>query len=249
MDASAYFGGASAGLFYLLVGIRLVRLSARTGQAPERLLGSSFLLWSLSYLCWQLPIANPDQPLAAPLFFVGRVLSYTATVLCAVFSRLVFRNQERWATGLVIGIAIGLSVGVAGSAAVGDWEGIRPLSNPWWWLECLVYSAAMAWIGVEGLVEYSKARQRRRLGLCDALVCNRYLLWGLAGVVWTLYAWVLAAQTVHFERNQAWSVSLDNLDGAIEFLAIAIVWIAFFPPAGYRRWLHGGIPVADTAKV
>jgi hypothetical protein len=207
LDASAYFGGAFAGFFYLVAGIRLVRLSVRTGQAAERLLGSSFLLWSVSYLCWQVPIADPDHVLATPLFFAGRVVNYIATVLCVVFSRLVFRNQKRWATGFVIGIAIGLSVGVAGSAAVGDWEGIHPLSNPWWWLEWLAYSAAMSWVGVEGLVEYSKARQRRRLGLCDALVCNRYLLWGLAGVLWALYALLLVAQTVHFERNQAWSGS------------------------------------------
>jgi hypothetical protein len=50
MEENAYIGGAIAGLFYLIAGIRLFRLSLRTGEAPERLLGVTFLVWSLSYL-------------------------------------------------------------------------------------------------------------------------------------------------------------------------------------------------------
>ncbi len=61
MEESAYIGGVIAGLFYLVAGIRLVRLSLRTHEAPERLLGATLLLWSLSYLFWQLPIALANE--------------------------------------------------------------------------------------------------------------------------------------------------------------------------------------------
>ena len=45
MEESAYIGGVIAGLAFFIAGFRLVRLSVRTGEAPERLLGATFLVW------------------------------------------------------------------------------------------------------------------------------------------------------------------------------------------------------------
>ena len=56
----------------------------------------------------------------------------------------------------------GVFAGVAGSISVGDWEGIRPLSNPWWWLNWTAGAVAMSWVGVEGFIQYPKARQSMR---------------------------------------------------------------------------------------
>ena len=66
-------------------------------------------------------------------------------------------------------------------------EGVDPLGNLWWWLEALASVTSVVWMGCEGLSQYRMARQRLRLGLCDPLVCNPYLLWGLAGVTWTIW--------------------------------------------------------------
>ena len=51
MEESAYIGGVVAGIGFLIAGVRLYRLSVRTSEASERLLGVAFLVWSLSYLC------------------------------------------------------------------------------------------------------------------------------------------------------------------------------------------------------
>ncbi len=248
MDESAFLGGVFAGLVYIIAGVHLIRLSWQSQKAPELLLGMSLLLWGLSYACWQIPIATANQPLTQPLFFAGRVFTHAGTIFFAYFIWIVFRNQVRWARYLVYTIAISLFAGVAGSISVGDWEGIRPLSNPWWWLDWTAGAVAMSWVGVEGFIQYQKARQRMRLGLCDPFVCNRYLLWGIVGIVWTLYSGVLLCQTIEFETHQVWSITMDRANGVVEATGVALVWIIFFPPRFYQRWVGGADPQPKVAK-
>jgi hypothetical protein len=237
-----------AGLAYLIAGFRLYRLSVRTGEAPERLLGATFLVWSLSYLCWQLPIALETGSLAMPLLFAGRISEDIGSVTFALFLRVVFRNQERWATWLVVAVAVGMMVGIGGSLWVGDWEGTRPLSNPWWWLEIVGIVAVFAWTGIEGFIQHHKARQRLRLGLCDPTVCNRYLLWGLTGVVWTVYQFAAIVQQIEYEATQVWSASMDSVTGGLDLAAIALIWLVFFPPRFYQRWVAGAAPAAQPEE-
>jgi putative Ca2+/H+ antiporter (TMEM165/GDT1 family) len=237
MEDSAYIGGAIAGLFYLIAGIRLMRLSLRTGETPEQLLGVTMLVWSLSYLTWQLPIALGDDWMSLQLFFAGHISEDIGTITFALFLRLVFRSQERWANWLVATVAGCAVFGVIGSAWVGDWEALLPLSNPWWWLESLAFPITVVWMGFEGLHHYRMARQRVRLGLCEPLVCNRYLLWGLTGVAWTIYQVVMIVQQIEYERTQVWSASIDAAVGVIELVAVALISLIFFPPGFYQRWI------------
>jgi hypothetical protein len=246
MEESAYTGGTIAGLAYLIAGARLYRLSVRTGEIPERLLGVTFLLWSFSYFCWQLPFAVEIESVAIPVLFAGRVTDDIGSFTFALFLRVVFRNQERWATWLVVGVAVCLVVGLGSSFWVGDWGRIYPLSNPWWWAEEVGIASVSAWTAVEGFIQYRKARQRLRLGLCEPLVCNRYLLWGLTGVVWVVYEFAAVVQHIEYEVTQVWSAPMDAVEGALELAAIALIWFVFFPPAFYQRWVHGSAPAATA---
>jgi hypothetical protein len=248
MDGNVFLNGAVAGLFYFIAGARLIRLSWQSQKSHEFLLGMSLFLWGLSYFCWQIPIATANQPLTQPLFFASRILTHVGTIFFAIFVWIAFRNRARWATYLVFAIAIGLFAGVAGSIAVGDWEGIRPSSNPWWWVDWAAGLVAMSWVGVEGFIEYPKARQRVRLGLCDPLVCNRYLIWGITGVVWAAYSWILLYQTIEFEIDGVWSIAVDHANGVVEATGVALVWLIFFPPRFYRRWIAGAAPAAQTEE-
>lgn len=62
-----------------------------------------------------------------------------------------------------------------------------------------------AWMAAEGLIAHENARRRRRLGLCDPICCNRFLLWGLAGVVWLVLEIVVLVQEIEFALNGRWS--------------------------------------------
>ena len=244
MAESAFLGGVIAGLVSFIVGVRLIRLSWRSQKSPEFLLGMTLFLWGLAYFCWQIPVATANQPLTQPLFFAGRVFTCAATIFFASFIWIVFRSQARWAKALVFAIAIGVFAGVAGSFAVGDWEGVRPLSNPWWWADWAAAFVAMSWVGVEGFINYLNARQRVQLGLCDPLVCNRYLLWGITGIVWAVFYGMVVFQQIEFETREIWSIAMDRACSAVDITGVALIWFICFPPRFYRRWIAGAAPAA-----
>jgi len=70
------------------------------------------------------------------------------------------------------------ALGVAGAGWIGDWEGTNPLANPWYWLEFFGSFAPSIWMGAEGFAQYFKKRKQLKLGLCEPMVCNRFLLIG-----------------------------------------------------------------------
>jgi hypothetical protein len=248
VEGSAYIGGVIAGLVYFIVGVRLIRSSWSSQKSPELLLGVSLLLWGFSYVCWQIPIAIASQPLTEPLFFAGRIFTHAGTIFFANFTWVVFRDQSRWARFLVFAIAIGLVAGVAGSIANGDWEGVQPASNPWWFVDWGAGFVAMAWVGVEGFIGYPKARQRLKMGLCDPIACNRYLIWGITSIVWATYQWITLLQHMEFEATGVWSAGMDTANGVIETTGVALVWLNCFPPAIYRNWINGAAPEAEAAE-
>ena len=247
MEDSAYIGESIAGLFFLVVGIRLLWLSLRTGGIPERLLSAGFLAWGVSYLFYSLPHALADESLFRPLYLAGRLATAGAAIPFALFTWSVFRRHDTWGLWVIAGVVVCVVAGLAGSLWVGDWEGVDPIGNPWWWAEWVGLTATEAWIAAEALVQYGKARQRLRLGLCGPLVCNRFLLWGLAGTLWLVLQFVIVIQSIEYELTRHWSASMDSVVGAIELASIAMVWFVFFPPSFYRRWIEGAVPVGGAA--
>jgi hypothetical protein len=245
-----YIGDILAGLVYFIVGVRLFALSVRSAQTSDRLLSVTFLFWALSYLLYYISSLFFDgEALITPLFALGSAFtSYLGTITFAVFTRAVFRNQERWAVWLVAGTVGCLTVGVAGSVSVGDWGGDYPLSHPWWWVTRLGRAAPLAWMAAEGLAQYVKARQRRRLGLCAPQVCNRYLLWGLAGALWVILEIVEAADYIVYQSTGQYSDSLFVLVGWLEAVPGGIIWLVFFPPTLYRNWINKLATIADAAE-
>jgi hypothetical protein len=240
-----YIGFGVAGLVNLIVGARLFALGMRNAQTPDRLLSVAFLFWALSYLIYGIPYAVfLDETLIPPLFLFGSMFTlHLATIIFTVFTRTVFREQERWVLWLVAGIIGCLVVGVAGSAWVGDWGGEYPLSHPWWWVTRVGSAAPYFWMGAEGFTQYVKARRRRQLGLCAPQVCNRFLLWGLAGALWLILEVVEGAEYIVYESTGQWSDSLTLLSGSLEAIPGGIIWLVFFPPAFYRRWINSNAPV------
>ncbi len=74
------------------------------------------------------------------------------------------------------------------------------------------------------------------------MVSNRFLLWGLSGALWSILEIVDTAQYVVYEATGEWAAAL-NLPGAwLEAVPGGMVWLIFFPPAFYRRWLSRRVP-------
>ena len=107
-----------------------------------------------------------------------------------------------------------------------------------WWCAWIGEIAPAIWIGVEGLHHYGMTRPRVRLGLCEPIVGHRYLLWGIAGVFWTLLDFVIIGQYVEFWATHSWSATLDKFVGFCEIAALATIWLAYFAPAAYQRRIN-----------
>ncbi len=247
MEDHAYIGELLAGIVYLIVGVRLLRLSQRTGEAPERLLGACFLFVSISAALYVLPTFRVFESLWTPLSFAGRVCVIPYSVIFAFFTWRVFRPAERWGGWLVWGTAILLVVGVGGSATGGDWEGYS-IRNGWFWFEWVGYTLPYGWAGAEAFVQYGHARRRMRLGLCDALVCNRYLLWASFGMLQVGLSLVVIPQYYEYESTNQFTATWDALYGAIENTSLVMIWLVFFPPAFYRRWIERAAPAVTAAE-
>ncbi len=245
MEEQAYIGELISGLIYLYVGTRLLRLSARTGEVPERLLGAMFLVTGASFLLYDLPIILDSESLWTPLNFAGRVTYLAAPVLLAVFTRRVFRPESAWSAWMAYGSAILLTAGVGGSVWSGDLEGFS-IGSPWFWTEWAGITIPFAWAGVEALLHYRRARRRLRLGLCDPLICNRYLLWGFFGAAQVLVCVAVVPSYAVYEHEGAFAATWDALISAGEIFSLALVWLIFFSPAIYQRWINGNAPLAKA---
>jgi hypothetical protein len=245
-----YLGGNAIAWFaYLFVGVRLYRLSRRTGQQPEFLFAVTFLFWTLSYLFYDIPyaIVRVDELVPVACSYASLIVLALGNAAFALFIRAVFRPDARWATWLVAAIVIGLVAGVAGSAWIGDWEGINPLANPWYWLEFAGTFAPTLWMAAEGFSQYFKARRRLKLGLCEPMACNRFLLWGITGALWMILEVNLAANDFANALTGQWSPLLDFGVALFEVVPVAVIWFVFFPPAFYCRWVEGGAKPTDAA--
>ncbi len=239
MEENAYIGSILAGFVYLVVGARLVHLSIRTRSASVWVLGLTFLIWSLSYALWIISAASEGQSAFESQFLIAsRIATNLGGIGIAFFPLLAFRRKSAWARWLVATITLSVIAGIVGSHWVGDPAGLEPLTNAWWWFEWTGEIAPAIWIGVEGFHHYGTTRRRVQLGLCEPIVGHRHLLWGIAGVFWTLLDFVVIGQFVEFWITGSWSATLDYLIGFCEIAALAMIWLAFFTPARYQQKIN-----------
>ena len=93
----------------------------------------------------------------------------------------------------------------------------------------------------EAFLSHRLALRRSRIGLTDPIVVNRYLLLAAFGAFQTFacFSDVLVTIDAVDRTISAWS---DSILGGFEIAGIAMLWLAFFPPASYLA------RVADSAR-
>ena len=231
----AWIGEAIAGIIYLIIGCRLLRLASRTGERPERLLSLMFFFSGASYLLYIVPMVITIDALWTPFNFAGRAIYIPAPILLAMFTRDVFRRDSRFSTCMVYVTAVLLVVGVGVSSMLGDWEGFS-IESPFFRLEWVGYTIPFAWAGLEAFAQYRSSLRRRRLGLCDRLVCNRLLLWSIWGASQVVLSFLLLFMYAHYAIHNSFSALYDGLTGVIEIFSLGLIFLVFFPPRFYQKF-------------
>lgn len=239
MEEDAYIVELAAGFLYLPVGIHLLALARRSGKLPERLLGLAFCCWGFGYVNYEGPGLTPVlASLGIPLYHVGRIFFAAGCLAIAVFTQRVFRPQATWAAGLTWGIGVLFAVALVEPPLRGDWE-LVSIGDVSFWLEFAAMAIPCVWMGVEGYSHYAVSRRRVRLGLSDAITCNRLALWGHFGLLQLAVTCAVVPMYVAYEADRRITGPMDALVGGLELLSIAVLWLAFTPPAFYRAWISG----------
>jgi hypothetical protein len=221
----------------MFVAIKTLALWFRTRELPELLL--STMLFSVTVIGY--PIALVCMWIPAKQF-VPIHIAYTLTInggfACLLFFTLrVFRPNVGWAKWIV-----GLTLAMLGASAVlyttevlGDDP--RPLSElpGLGLLNIFAVAIAYFWTTFESLSYYRRLKLRLRIGLADAVVANRMLLWGLM----TLSAGIaVVINTVALLQGSMMAPLIVALSSGLGLVHAGCLFFAFHSPAWYQSWIR-----------
>jgi hypothetical protein len=224
----------------IVVGMRLLVLHRRTGAAPELLLGGMLLL--AVGVGYPLMIATPrvSPAWAGTLQTMSTLAINMGFSLLFVFTWRVFQPQAAWARALAAAGVLTMLASVVQRIIQVTTLGVldvtsEPLSALL--LQGLPVIVAYGWTAWESLRYHGMMRRRVRLGLADAVVCNRFLLWGMMALV--VNAGVLvnfAAIAMHTDTlNTPWVLLLSSTTGLTQ---VVLLVLTFLPPRSYSSWVR-----------
>lgn len=228
----------------LTISVRLLWLWRRTREWPELLISSGLLVLSLvgfPLLAMSGLDAKTVGEVNPTILGAGLMALATSVVLLQAFTWRTFRPRSRAALGFVIatGAAAFVVAGLFHHAVVTAQPHLDPIAvhSPYSLAVRLLFEIWYAWMGVESLLEWSRARRRLALGLSDPVAVNRFLLWGSMGVVLAgngAVAMVLEAQGLSPMSDALPAIWL-GMNGMV---AGVLMFLTFVPPPGYVRWIR-----------
>jgi hypothetical protein len=239
LEAVAAIGGGSFVLVSLAVGLRLLLVWWRTRELPEFALG--FGLFAMGGVGYPLMVAavhgfGLSVPVREALLALQIALNVVGITAMAVFTRRVFRPEAPAAKAAVAAVGLSLlSLAVWQAVSPGLWAFLTDRTGAWS-SSALVVVAALAWSGVESLLYFAKLRRRVRLGLADPVVTQRFGFWGFS---------ILTAAGISLAGHLLERAGVPTVESVIGALVVgppglvmsAALWMAFFPPAAYVRWV------------
>ncbi len=234
-----------------VVGVRLLQRARRSRGLPELLAGTSYVAApALGYPLAVVASQLPNRAIAVPMHTIGELLLVFGCCCFLIFTMRVFRPGARWAMSaawLGSTVLVGSGIGIAhafiaySDAAEMNAHARLPLSGM-----VGVLALSYVWTALEGLRYYRMMRKRLALGLADAVVTNRFLLWtlsGLTSVAWISYSALILAAGENLARNPI-NVSVTCAGGIANTVFLLLI---FMPPAAYTRWVERSARAARLA--
>ena len=218
----------------LIVGSRLLLLARRTRQLPELLIGTSFVAAGIAMvLLLILPSMDRETALTRALIHSTRLLIAVTMITVLIMAWRVFRPTAQWARAVVVVNSV-LVLGTLFIDALRGPDGDL-YGNPLYWLIQLGEIFPYAWASTEAYLYQRDLRRRQRVGLAPAgLLATRMALWsigmGVSAMLWGWSALVVA-------MREFFGVHLPYLfaTSALGMIVAVSLWLAFFPPASWRR--------------
>lgn len=213
------------------IGVRCLVRGLANGEIPELAVGAGFLV---GVLLGYVPesLATSTDLLAAEQ--AGAVLAVTqVTIRLSVLAVMTFtlsvfgRGPLRMALFAILSIALGASwIAFPHYAS----EAASAADRAWYEVFSATRATAVAWGAVESLA-YARKAGRRRFGLADPVVTNRFGLWGLGLLALTglMASTTLAGLCGVDPTSYAWVL----LESSLGMVGAVALWLAFFPTRSY----------------
>ncbi len=250
----------AAAIFQILVnatvGTRLLWLaSRRSGGLPAWTCGLGFLFVGL--------LGGPSMALSGagvgtvseaslPLFSLGSVSICFGIGSFIAFTLMTFRRTAKWAWALSVTSMVLLAVAaVAMISALANAPASAPSGEAIGLTGSLLgvlVLVCFAWLGIEGMVEWSKSKRRVALGLSDPVVSSRFFMWGVFGLS-TAFLCVLTVALSVVAPGANYGAPGQVLNAVIGLLGSISVMMAFFPSKARQARLRAKAAALEGAPL
>lgn len=226
-----------------VVGVRMLLLARRTRGRHEFLMGLGMVL--IGTLGYPASLASgfggPVGQMSIPIWFCSTLVTVAGLGLIYAFTWQAFRPRETWGKAIVIGgtafMLLGLLVSLRGLMTAPPEAMSQLVAKSGLFIGMAGYCGCFLWSAIEGFVHYGNARKRLALGLADAVVVNRFWLWGVFGIMATginISSMIGAALGVDPSKSPLVLIPM----GVLGFIASAAMYLAFLPPASYLAFVR-----------
>lgn len=239
MESVIWIGFAGFFVASLAVGVRLVALWYRNRQLPELLIGLGVLgigPVGFGFMMISELLADAHGSASRVLLAIGLLATSGGAFAEIVFNTTVFHRGNRFVYGLAGLSGVLLAICFAASWVTTGFAAVEPFGVPYQGRTAITV-ACLFWGSVEALRYWRLMSRRTRLGLADPEVTNRFLLWGVgagAAGLGTTVGTVAQLWTGTPTLEIPWVTLSSSLHGLVAAVAM---WLAFLPPAAYRRML------------
>lgn len=238
MSALALPGFLAFFVVSLLVGVRLVRLAARTRRLPELLMGIGVLgIGPVGFGGIVVASGLAHDAPALSRLVAGAASAAVALGVAAkfLFNWRIYRPSSRL-VALVSLVGVVAAAGTLAAENIATGFDTAAWRGPGWHVaRSVLQVGCLLWGAGEALLYWRRMRRRVALGLADPLVADRFLLWGIGAGAAGLGSAIGTAVLLVSGRaplEQTWVTMSSSLHGLV---AAAALWLAFLPPAAYRR--------------
>jgi hypothetical protein len=224
----------------LVVGVRLLLLWWRTRELPELLMGIGVLgIGPVGFGLMMVGVGTmaSNPALGNTAFAAGTLASALGVVAKAIFNWRVYRKRSPFAIGAALAITGALVFVLVLHVMDGRWAPTQAIA----WdglLRSTAQVGCLLWGATESLLYWRKMQKRQRLGLADAVVVNRFLMWGIgAGFagIGTGFGVVAEVLTGTPTLQIPFVVSTCS---AMGFVSAVAIYLAFVPPRRYVRYIR-----------
>jgi len=217
----------------------MLRLAARTGETPELMIGSGFVLGggigypaTIASLLWA--TASPEWALRSAI--AAQVALHVCTWIMMVAWYSIYHRGHVGARAGVVALTVGLFVILVDRLAETTPESLTgpALASPSGYVSLTSQVVPYLFMAISGFRYHAQLRRRLPLGLADPVVADRIRLWSWVSLlVVAQYSWSLA--TLHLMGQATVATASRVVVGSLGLALAALLTLAFFPPPRYLR--------------